>query len=344
MQEIIEEKTPETKLEQIGHLLKSTREEKNYTLEQVANTTRINIQILKEIEEGSLEHSPGTAFVRGFIRSYCELLGLDSKPILEDLKSLPEFQASAINEKGVLLDPIKEDRSSGLNLVWLLLFLLLLGGGYLVYLNFDKLPFIGSPTTPAEEVQTTSAPSTTVAQATTVEDPPIQNTVTAPAEPSPEVTTPPEPTSEVAANADQESPEPVSNAPSENEVEFNTPSNNNELTPTTPSAQETITPPPEPTITTDIAEIQESLLPGTLTLLIKAKTTTWLEISGDNNDPLEVSLQANEEYTLDSQNQFKLTIGNTKGVDVFLNEKTIPLDTEKELLVNWIIDKTLLEE
>ena len=83
-----ENKTPEsltTDLASIGLILKQKREEHSYTLEHVAEITRITLTNLRNIENGELEALPGLGFVRGFIRNYAKLVGVESDWMIEAL-------------------------------------------------------------------------------------------------------------------------------------------------------------------------------------------------------------------------------------------------------------------
>ncbi|MBU3914471.1 helix-turn-helix domain-containing protein, partial [bacterium] len=66
-----------TDLKSIGRILKKKREEHTYTLEHVSEITRITLTSLRNIEDGNLSDLPGLVFVRGFIRNYAKLLGLE---------------------------------------------------------------------------------------------------------------------------------------------------------------------------------------------------------------------------------------------------------------------------
>ncbi len=72
-------------LKSIGLILKKKREELSYTLEHVSEITRITLTCLRNIEEGNMKALPGLVFVRGFIRNYSKLLGLESDWMIEAL-------------------------------------------------------------------------------------------------------------------------------------------------------------------------------------------------------------------------------------------------------------------
>lgn len=72
-------------LKTIGSILRKKREEHAYTLEHVSEITRITLTCLRNIEEGNLQALPGLVFVRGFIRNYAKLLGIESDWMIEAL-------------------------------------------------------------------------------------------------------------------------------------------------------------------------------------------------------------------------------------------------------------------
>lgn len=72
-------------LKTIGSILRKKREEHGYTLEHVSEITRITLTSLRNIENGNLDALPGLVFVRGFIRNYAKLLGIESDWMTEAL-------------------------------------------------------------------------------------------------------------------------------------------------------------------------------------------------------------------------------------------------------------------
>jgi len=93
-----EQKEATSPMKEIGETLKSAREEANLSLNYIAEVTRIHIDVLKEIENGSMNLSPAPVFIRGFIRTYATLLGIDYQPLKEKLNLLEEFGASSMND------------------------------------------------------------------------------------------------------------------------------------------------------------------------------------------------------------------------------------------------------
>jgi hypothetical protein len=61
----------------LGEKLKKSRLERRISISEVSRLTRIQIKYLEYLEEGDYEKLPADVYVRGFIRSYAEFLGLD---------------------------------------------------------------------------------------------------------------------------------------------------------------------------------------------------------------------------------------------------------------------------
>jgi cytoskeleton protein RodZ len=70
-------------MESLGERLKKGREEKNISLDDVVQATKINKAILTAIENDQSEFLPPMVFVRGFIRSYARYVGLDESGLLD---------------------------------------------------------------------------------------------------------------------------------------------------------------------------------------------------------------------------------------------------------------------
>ncbi|MCG6183460.1 helix-turn-helix domain-containing protein, partial [Anoxybacillus sp. LAT_26] len=62
---------------ELGKRLREAREEKNMSLDELQEMTKIQKRYLIGIEEGNYAIMPGTFYVRAFIRQYAEAVGLD---------------------------------------------------------------------------------------------------------------------------------------------------------------------------------------------------------------------------------------------------------------------------
>ncbi|MFA8342012.1 MAG: helix-turn-helix domain-containing protein [Rhodothermaceae bacterium] len=68
-------------LRKLGEELKATREQKDITLQQIFNKTRIDMKFLNAIESGDFEVMPDV-YIRAFIREYAKSIELDGNTIL----------------------------------------------------------------------------------------------------------------------------------------------------------------------------------------------------------------------------------------------------------------------
>jgi cytoskeleton protein RodZ len=76
------------KMEPIGEQLKKMRLEKGLTLEDVHRKTKIHLNVLKGIEEGSLVNfSP--VYIKGFLKIYCKFLGIEYSDAIVERKAQP---------------------------------------------------------------------------------------------------------------------------------------------------------------------------------------------------------------------------------------------------------------
>jgi curved DNA-binding protein CbpA len=71
-----------------GESLKSVRERLGIDLKDISAQTRIHRKILEWIEEEAYEKLPPLVYLKGFLRSYAQCLGLDSRKVIEDYLKL----------------------------------------------------------------------------------------------------------------------------------------------------------------------------------------------------------------------------------------------------------------
>lgn len=86
----------------IGHLLRTRREQLGYSLQSVAEQTRIRKVYLDSLENNNFAELPGRAYVTGFIRVYARHLGLNSNDVLALLDEAPasEMKTARLAEPG----------------------------------------------------------------------------------------------------------------------------------------------------------------------------------------------------------------------------------------------------
>ena len=80
---------------EFGKSLRLAREAKGYTIAQVAEMTRMAPRTVTELENENFSHIAAPIYGRGFVKLYCEALGLEAKPFVD------EFMAIYSGEKDV---------------------------------------------------------------------------------------------------------------------------------------------------------------------------------------------------------------------------------------------------
>jgi len=85
----------------IGKVLKNARVAKNISLDKASKETRISQAYLKSIEEDDFSRIPGDVVLKGFIRVYCDFLGIDPKPLIAELtpKAKKEKKETVVQKK-----------------------------------------------------------------------------------------------------------------------------------------------------------------------------------------------------------------------------------------------------
>jgi cytoskeleton protein RodZ len=69
-----------------GASLAAAREEMNLSVADVARHLKLSPAQVEALEEGAYERLPGRVFVRGFLRNYAKLLGVDPLPLLRRIE------------------------------------------------------------------------------------------------------------------------------------------------------------------------------------------------------------------------------------------------------------------
>jgi len=122
-------------MESVGKRLRESREQNNYSIEQVARDTHISKQYLLALEEENFSIIPGETYITGFLRNYSEYLSLNPDEMISLYKSLK------IQEQPLPLNELLETKSRRLPVKLILLIVLILlligGAGFTGYLMFS---------------------------------------------------------------------------------------------------------------------------------------------------------------------------------------------------------------
>ncbi len=65
-------------MESLGEFLKNGRKAKGITLEDINQKSKLRIHYLRWLEGDELDRMPPTTYVKGYVRAYCDTVGLDT--------------------------------------------------------------------------------------------------------------------------------------------------------------------------------------------------------------------------------------------------------------------------
>lgn len=71
-----------------GHILKEKRENLGFSHQDITDNLSISSDILMTLENGDLSRFPDSSYVIGFLRSYCNFLGIDAEMMIADFKKI----------------------------------------------------------------------------------------------------------------------------------------------------------------------------------------------------------------------------------------------------------------
>lgn len=84
---------------EIGLKLNQTRLKKGYSLEQIASSTKISIQHLKNIEDGNFRMLPGKFYEKSFIKIYARVLRIKDTKLINIYNTAYDLTSDEINIK-----------------------------------------------------------------------------------------------------------------------------------------------------------------------------------------------------------------------------------------------------
>ena len=88
----------ESPMTNLGLRLREQREKKGYSMRDIADKTKIPLQVLEGLESGDHSSLPAPVFVKGFLRSYAREIGLSPEEILAEFN-----QQTTRHEPGVMV-------------------------------------------------------------------------------------------------------------------------------------------------------------------------------------------------------------------------------------------------
>ncbi len=270
-------------MESPGEYLKRERELRGVKLAEIFTATRVPMKYLEAIEADDYERLPHPTFVKGYIRSYCKVLGVDETDTVLRYEIYLREKAEAVKAASRPSQPrsVKQPPLPGVG--WKnRRNLLMAGGAAAVVVIAIILAFLPGhrPVQPPDEQPVEQPAEQTVEQ-------------TLPA-PAPEAALPkaPEPVEKPAPEKAKETPlpkeQPKAAAPEDKK---------------TPAAAK------------PAAQVHS--------LVVKATETVWIQAAIDGAEPFEVLLQKGETISWKAMEGFYLKIGNAGGVELAFDGKKL---------------------
>jgi cytoskeletal protein RodZ len=139
-------------VESLGDKLRTAREGKGYTYDQVSRDTNIASRYIEALEKEDFDKFPGEPYLLGFMRNYGDYLGLDGAEILSLYRAL-KIQEQPVPVEQLLRSPPQAPRIIR-NILIVLLIIGAVGAGLYFFLTLprDKAPAVLEIRAPSEYV------------------------------------------------------------------------------------------------------------------------------------------------------------------------------------------------
>ncbi len=86
--------------ESLGRYIRRERQMRDVSLEQITRETKIKLSILEALEDDRFDALPSPAIIKGFLRSYAQIVGLSGQSLVLRYESVLEEQGESA--KGLL--------------------------------------------------------------------------------------------------------------------------------------------------------------------------------------------------------------------------------------------------
>jgi len=139
-------------MDSLGEFLKEARLKSNISIEQVVEDTHIVKKFIEAIERDEFSAFPGEAYLKGFLRTYSQYLGLDSDDVIKKYEKIKMMETPTPIEQ--LIPKPQIDFKPLVILLVIVIFLSLIGmGGYFIVKNISSKKNIVSENNTKKETQ-----------------------------------------------------------------------------------------------------------------------------------------------------------------------------------------------
>ncbi|MEC7193166.1 MAG: RodZ domain-containing protein [SAR324 cluster bacterium] len=304
--------------QQLGQLLRNHRISQEWSLEDVSSQMRLDVLVLRHLEEGNLEAPPGRVFMRGFLRTYIQFLQIPPSE-LELFKEFVE-QNIAPEEKitPVHLDSL-ESKTKGINLRKWISGLGLCAALFLIWQmnSWDSV----------ENIEISTGTNVSEKENSISRDQNEQNDAS-------------QTGALLGATSEDITESKIDENFSDQERQSGSETSQNEMTEPT-MEQDVETEERKPTILVESLEDDQTITDNLSifpVLELRAEESVWIAVQSDNEQPSLHYLKAGEFLSWETAKEFyTLSIGNTEVVQVRLDEKQYSLPGNQGLLMDWKI-------
>ncbi len=280
--------------EELGTVLRTEREKRGVSIDEVATHLKISVRVIRALEEGDIASLPHAVYVRGFIRSYGTYLGLSGGELAEAMDAVvPEEPPVGPHSVYTPMDDVAP--SSGKVFCTLALLACLVGLGlFWFYRDADlfsgesersAIPATAQPALPTEP-QPLPVPSSPVNPASTVQQSAIAG-----------------PSSQPSMPTTQSLPSP---------------------TPSSPTAGSATTVPQPPVQQTAVAQTSQAQPSEQHKIIITALAECWIHSNADDTDTRQFSLRKGDTFALAFSKKLILKLGNAGGVRIRYDGQDLP--------------------
>lgn len=84
----------------VGEILRTEREARGLSVEEIAERVKFSVRQVEALEHDDAEHLPQGTFLRGFIRSYARVLGMDDARLLAATHTQTEHHFDVMDVQG----------------------------------------------------------------------------------------------------------------------------------------------------------------------------------------------------------------------------------------------------
>ena len=278
----------------IGVALKSAREQRNMTVEDVCTHLRISPNQVKALESDDFSALPEAMITRGFIRNYARLLGIDAEPLLQAYRAfMPPVAPRALTLKSENILITGKDKRPWLKYIVASLFIALSLGVWQLYMDYTPKPPIQQAALPAKDTGTSTEIS---ANAETVSDGTATEPLPVPALPAAE---------RVTGEEAQATPALANTTPAIASPANETATNTSQQLP---------------------MDAKATAVKATAKLKLSFSQTSWVNVTDNNKRMIfDKIMPAGSEEIVEGQPPLEVVIGNAPGSKLVFNDKPVDL-------------------